>query len=138
MPGHFPTRLTKPILLFSAAGLALSFLPEDTEEYTYHHLRRDLFDMISSTGVKLSPRYVALTAHITLARFVSNDDFEKDGCVDHDRVQAWLSVIDNINAWLKSFWEGEKSHLAEWSVDNVECRVGTNWYGGGHSLNPDE
>lgn len=64
---HAP--LVKPILSYDSSALALSFLPDECSSYTYHHLRRDLYDL--ATGgytdpkVKIESRYVVPSAHIT-------------------------------------------------------------------------
>ncbi len=39
-----------------------------SDEYTYHHLRRDIFDIAREAGVDVGSRYVVPSAHITLGR----------------------------------------------------------------------
>ena len=99
-------------------ALALSWLPavdepskdhsreEQTESYTYHHLRRDLFTLASRTGVNVASRYVIPSAHLTIGRFIDKSDFEKSpGLVDQDRVAQLVAKIDEINAMLQhKFW----------------------------------
>jgi len=81
-------RLVKPMLSYDLAAIAVSFLPAAGEivtspapvapqpddrrtrddGYTYHHLRRDVFDLAKDTGVEVGSRYVVPSAHITLGR----------------------------------------------------------------------
>lgn len=138
-------RLVKPIVSFDAQALALSFLPaageagrsEHDDSYTYHHLRRDLFDQVSTTGVKVSSRYVIPSAHLTVGRFIEKEDFEIDGEVDHKKVKKLVTAIDTINDWLQTeYWPTESSIKdgGEWIVGQekgLHCRKGTLWYGGG-------
>ncbi|KAF3919938.1 hypothetical protein AA313_de0203477 [Arthrobotrys entomopaga] len=80
-------KLTKPMLSFDGSACAISFVPatppsdtnvseENTHNYayTYHHLRRDLYDMCKSTGVEIDSRYTVPSAHITIARFITTED----------------------------------------------------------------
>ncbi|KAK8151053.1 RNA ligase/cyclic nucleotide phosphodiesterase [Phyllosticta citrichinensis] len=169
-------RLIKPLLSFDASALALSFLPAAGEglvrtasspathdnagrprsaaddAFSYHHLRRDLYDLASRAGVAVGSRYVVPSAHLTIARFIEAGDFFVDGDeakgVDGARVQALMRTVEEINAWLKKeFWprdesdedvegEGLKGIRAggEWVVGEgkgLDCRMGTLWYGGG-------
>lgn len=66
--GH-RARLIKPMIGFDASALALSFVPAAGEAsargrtkaddaYTYHHLRRDLFNRCQDIGVAVDSRYV--------------------------------------------------------------------------------
>lgn len=72
---HAP--LTKPLLSYDSSALALSFLPDERQSYTYHHLRRDLYNV--ATGdytdpkVKIESRYVVPSAHITREYYLSFD-----------------------------------------------------------------
>jgi len=156
-------RLVKPLLSYDSQALALSFLPAtgeprtttssaspssalsdperklpDSDTYTYHHLRRDLFAQATRAGVKVGSRYVVPSAHLTIARFVREQDFEAEG---------FVRVIEGVNEWLvREFWPkgGEKNVMdggvggikegGEWVVGEekgLEVRKGTLWYGGG-------
>ncbi|KAI4136567.1 MAG: hypothetical protein LQ341_005547, partial [Variospora aurantia] len=81
-------RLVKPMLSYDTAAIALSFVPaaEAEDGYSYHHLRRDLYDLATSTGVEVASRYVVPSAHLTVARFVNQDDVESEGKVDRGKV----------------------------------------------------
>ena len=146
-------RLVKPLLSYDSQALALSFLPAageprgtvsssslsdpeskvpDSDAYTYHHLRRDLFAQATRAGVKVGSRYVVPSAHLTIARFVKRQDFD---------VERFVKVIEGVNEWLiNEFWpqgNGGKGGIkqgGEWVVGDekgLEVRKGTLWYGGG-------
>ena len=139
-----PVRLVKPILAYDGAAIALSFLPAAGEEmalglrnqdnYTYHHLRRDLYGLCESTGVDIASRYVLPSAHLTIARFV-NQDLYRDR-----KIAALIEVIESINQDLQGrLWGSERqegSVTAQWIVGeerSVDCRTMTVWYGDGES-----
>jgi hypothetical protein len=121
-------RLVKPVISFDAQALALSFLPAaglETDSYTYHHLRRDLFAQAQAGGVKVASRYVVPSAHLTIARFIKKHDFD---------MEELMRVVGELNGWLeKEVWgKGEKG--GEWVVGEekgLEVRKGTLWYGSG-------
>ncbi|KAK6434962.1 hypothetical protein LTR95_008851 [Oleoguttula sp. CCFEE 5521] len=131
-------RLIKPVISFDAQALALSFLPaagEDGNHYSYHHLRRDVFNKVQAAGVKVDSRYVVPSGHLTVGRFITKRDFEVDGAVDHDKVAKLVETIESINAWL----EGEiwSSPQGEWRVGEekgLDHRQGKLWYGGGETV----
>ena len=142
-------RLVKPMVSYDAQALALSFLPavgewngslkDDT--YTYHHLRRDLFSKIQAAGVKVASRYVTPSAHLTIGRFITKNDFETaEGEVDHKKMERFIATIDEINEWLqKEYWpkENKIKDGGEWVVGEekgLECRKGRLWYGGGERV----
>lgn len=86
----------------------------------------------------MQPRYVVPSAHITVARFVDNGDFESDERVDSRKFEAWWALIDSINVRLKEDLDsrrGGDDREGQWVIEDVECRYGVNWYGGGHSWN---
>lgn len=143
-------RLVKPVVSFDAQALALSFLPAagegneslEKDGYTYHHLRRDLFDKIQATGVKVASRYVIPSAHLTIGRFITKEDFETaGGKVDHEKVTKLIEVIEDVNAYLeREYWPHDDGHIlenGEWKVGEekgLECRYGKLWYGGGQRI----
>ncbi|KAI9846133.1 MAG: hypothetical protein M1838_001392 [Thelocarpon superellum] len=147
-------RLIKPMLSYDAAAVALSFEPAAGEglargrtaaddEFTYHHLRRDLFTQCQQAGVKIDSRYTVPSAHLTIGRFVTADDHSRrdDGSNQHipdrEKMQQWIAAIENINRWLQEqYWPHaqEMNHGAEWIVGEekgLDCRHGTLWYGDG-------
>ncbi|KAJ5986673.1 Ribosomal protein L44e [Penicillium sp. IBT 35674x] len=68
---HSP-RLVRPMVSYDATAVALSFVPAaetDKDRYTYHHLRRDLWDIVSESGCQLGARYIVPSAHVTIGRY---------------------------------------------------------------------
>lgn len=152
-------RLIKPMLGYDAAAIALSFLPAAGEAlsggrsmqddaYTYHHLRRDLYTLCSSTGVKVDSRYVVPSAHLTIGRFIDASDFAREGgsdtsSPDPTKVKALVEKLEEINERLqKECWPDDAGGSAsgkafEWIVGQekgLSNRKGTLWYGGGKEI----
>lgn len=132
-------RLIKPMVSFDASALALSFVPATGEEdvFSYHHLRRDVFELVTAAGVKVDSRYVVPSAHLTIGRFVTPKDLEgEDGGVDAEKVGAFVKAIEEVNEWLeRGYWDDEGK--GGWTVgegDGVVLRWGTVWYGGGYTM----
>jgi hypothetical protein len=172
LPFHHRTRLIRPTVCYDSAALALSFVPASGEkvspdnggggggdpgeddEYTYHHLRRDLYSAIEDAGVKVASRYVVPSAHLTVARFntpnvfgVGVGDGGGDGTMDPEptmdaaKRMRWIEEIDAINGWLETeYWpQPGKEILAggEWRVGEergLDFRKGRLWYGGGETI----
>ncbi|KAK2782725.1 hypothetical protein FQN52_000755 [Onygenales sp. PD_12] len=101
------SHLIKPMISYDTAGLALTFIPAAGEttncsdQYTYHHLRRDIFALMNQLGVKAGSRYIAPSAHITIARFITQDGFlrEADGhetgsLLEPKRVQKFMEEVN--------------------------------------------
>ena len=149
-PYHHRTRLVKPLISFDASALALSFIPaagegrpESKDSFTYLHLRRDVYDLCISSGVPVVSRYVVPSCHLTIGRFVSQEDFcSKSGgfsSFDHSLVQNFVQKVDELNKWLKTaYWPSREEDLPlEWLIgegNGLECRRGTLWYGGGEKI----
>ncbi|KAE8353064.1 RNA ligase/cyclic nucleotide phosphodiesterase [Aspergillus coremiiformis] len=151
---HHRTRLVKPVVSYDAAAMALSFVPAvgeeiaDGDRYTYHHLRRDLFDRLAATGLLMKPRYTVPSAHVTIARFITQDGFtvENSGpdgvhVVDQQRVAALVERIEQINERLRqTYWpqaNGDILRKGEWVVGQgkgLELCKGRSWYGGGENV----
>jgi hypothetical protein len=148
-----PICLIKPVVNLDPIAMALSFVPAaqnaDADQYTYHHLRRDLFSIASGTGVTIGSRYFVPSAHVTIARFITQDGFLKteesadaaQGQVDHARVSELVECVDGINRWLEAeYWPqkvGTVSAAGQWIIggdSGLECRIGPAWYGGGRDL----
>jgi hypothetical protein len=138
-------RLIKPTISYDGAALALSFLPaagedlpsfgrnKEDEKFTYHHLRRDLFNIVESTGTTIGSRYVVPSSHITLGRFLVQNDHDTP-----EKMEKFIGLIEEINGWLEeTFWpkEGKGRNLdGEWIVGEekgLDFRAGVLWYGGG-------
>ncbi|RAK95190.1 uncharacterized protein BO80DRAFT_450441 [Aspergillus ibericus CBS 121593] len=156
---HHRTRLVKPMVSYDATAMALSFVPAAGEEtttahniendgYTYHHLRRDVSSIVTATGLQTRPRYIALSAHITIARFITQDGFVLENpnhaggeTVDHARVAALVERVEKINEKLRQkYWfreDGVISRKGEWLVGEergLEFCKGTSFYGGGDAV----
>lgn len=145
------SRLVKPMVSYDLAAFAVSFLPAAGEPivspppagggahqvddpYTYHHLRRDVFDLARTAGVDVDSRYVVPSAHITLGRYLTQEDHATPA--DRER---WTTAIDEINAWLeKEVWDSAEAPLVgEWIVGQekgIDARSGRLWYGGGRTI----
>lgn len=148
------SRLIKPIISYDASAMALSFVPAagegtdgiDDGAYSYHHLRRDLYDRVAETGIKVIPRYIVPSAHVTIARFITHDGFllEQDGpdgsCVDRKQLKALMEKLEHINRELQQkYWPGEEGNIpsGEWVVGHekgLELCKGASWYGKGESV----
>lgn len=136
---------------FDSTALALSFVPaagecleaessSNNEHYTCHHLRRDVFDMVRQTKVPVASRYIVPSAHLTIARFITQDGFVVKGSndmetVDHAGVKMLVDRIGEINQKLENEWpkEGAIREGGEWIVgqEGLVIRRGHLWYGGG-------
>lgn len=151
-------RLIKPLISYDAAALALCFVPAAGEDsghtgaasdlYTYHHLRRDIFNETTAAGVKIAARYVLPSAHVTIARFVTQRGFLQDQTtiqrstsakeLDRTRVREFVDYIEKINRELKlKYWPQDDGHIpldGQWLIGHergLELRKGRSWYGGG-------
>ena len=144
-------RLIKPMVGYDAAALALTFLPAASDgrsvpgdSYTYHHLRRDLYNLCKTTGVKIASRYTVPSAHLTVARFVDPEDFSHDsksGDADPRKMREWVETLEKVNNWLQeTYWpnnHGIISEGGEWIVGQergLDFRKGVCWYGGGETI----
>ncbi|KAJ5121682.1 uncharacterized protein N7515_009643 [Penicillium bovifimosum] len=127
-PRSHPVRLVKPMLSLDTAGLSLTFVPaviEDeyaspSEHYTYHHLRRDIFELVQQAKVPLGTRYRArdlTSAYVTIARFISHDGFSakvyEGEMIDHRRVRSFVEEIDLINMELENKYWPRKGEIKE-------------------------
>ncbi len=148
-------RLVKPFLSYDLSAFALSFLPasgEDTlspppsgvdcpaetftsgDGYTYHHLRRDVFDKVQAAGVEVGSRYQVPSAHITLGRYLTEADHDTPA-----KRQRWVEALDEVNRWLQDeVWDStDAGFTGEWIVGQergLDARSGTLWYGGGRTI----
>lgn len=145
------SRLVRPMVSYDLAAFAVSFLPaagepvtspapamggghEADDSYTYHHLRRDVFDLARTAGVDVDSRYVVPSAHITLGRYLTQEDHATPAARER-----WTRAIDEVNAWLeREVWHGtEPSLVGEWIVGQekgIDARSGRLWYGGGRTI----
>jgi hypothetical protein len=165
-PVTHPTRLVKPMVSFDSAALALSFVPaagetsqgeepelqsrtepaaSNTDQYTYHHLRGDIWDLVRRANIPVASRYVVPSAHVTIARFISQTGFavgdnENDTVkVDRSQVETFIDKIAEINRKLEAdYWprDGAVPAGGEWVVgrEGLVLRRGRVWYGGGEDV----
>jgi vesicle-fusing ATPase len=159
LPYHHRARLIKPLLSYDSAALALSFVPASGEavpedrrpsedEYTYHHLRRDLYNSIEDAGVNVASRYVVPSAHLTIARFNTPNVFgggegllDQAPALDPKKRRRWIREIELINDWLEAtYWPQQGREIVpggEWIVGEergIDFRKGSLWYGGGETV----
>ncbi|KAH6643749.1 P-loop containing nucleoside triphosphate hydrolase protein [Boeremia exigua] len=147
-------RLIKPTIGYDASALALSFVPAageglhsgrslEDDKFTYHHLRRDLYDLCEDTGVTVDSRYVVPSSHLTIGRFITAKDLADDqGAPDPAKMSTFIKKIEEINSWLeKEFWpEHNNGTIPDGGEFNLgmetglTCRMGTLWYGGGEPI----
>lgn len=144
--GH-RARLVKPMLSYDAAAIALSFLPAagtefrgisnpKADSYTYHHLRRDVYALSKSTGVEIASRYVVPSSHLTIARFVTQEDFAiaESEVMDQQKIDKLVSKLVSINDGLQAdHWSKRTGSWLVGEEKGLVCRRGTVWYGGGQS-----
>ena len=153
-------RLIKPMLGFDASAFALSFLPAAGEglshgrrkaddEYTYHHLRRDVYTLAKGTGVAIGSRYTVPSSHLTIGRFITPQDTAKDAekgldasIADPEKMSRVLSKIEEINDWLQNeYWPKDMGipirEGGEWIIgeeNGLDFHQGTLWYGRGERV----
>ncbi|KAL2842071.1 RNA ligase/cyclic nucleotide phosphodiesterase [Aspergillus pseudodeflectus] len=151
-----PTRLVKPMVSFDSAALALSFVPAagecsqsqsatNADRYSYHHLRGDIWDLVRRAKIPVASRYVVPSAHVTIARFISQTGFAVGGNeneavkVDRSQVEKFIDKIAEINRKLEAgYWPRDDAVPAggEWVVgrEGLVIRRGRVWYGGGEDV----
>ncbi len=79
--------------------------------------------MVRESGAEVASRYVVPSAHITLARFVGSGAWGRE--MRREDVGRWVEAIEDINKELSNSTE-------TWDMKNqLVCRVGRLWYGGG-------
>ena len=147
-PFHHRARLIKPMLSYDASAVALSFVPAAGEgdqaaddSYSYHHLRRDIYALCKSTGIEIASRYTVPSAHLTIARFVTQEDFQSDHNEPHfesedtysrnaaevpngtrtvrprvydaEKMKLWIDTLEETNKWLREkYWPREDQSIA--------------------------
>ncbi|KAI0858109.1 RNA ligase/cyclic nucleotide phosphodiesterase [Xylaria cubensis] len=140
-------RLVKPMISYDLSAFALSFLPaagepvvspapaapdsaavlKQGDRYSYHHLRRDMWEQAKEAGITVDSRYVVPSAHITLGRYLTHEDHATP-----EQRKKWVDAIDNVNEWLeREVWgKADSKVIGEWVVGQekgIDVRVGTLW-----------
>ncbi|KAJ5942894.1 Ribosomal protein L44e [Penicillium verrucosum] len=110
-------RLVKPVISYDTSAIALSFVPAAGEEdrsvysgkddqFTYHHLRSDLYNIVTQSGCPIAARYTVPSAHITIARFIAPSS-AKEGQSDSSKefekkASSLIAKIEDLNHELRS------------------------------------
>ncbi|OQD89308.1 hypothetical protein PENSOL_c064G00485 [Penicillium solitum] len=110
-------RLVKPVISYDTSAIALSFVPAAGEEdhsvysgkddqFTYHHLRSDLYNIVTQSGCPIAARYTVPSAHITIARFIAPSG-AKEGESDppkefEKKASNLIAKIEDLNHELRS------------------------------------
>lgn len=145
-------RLGRSIVSYDESALALSFIPiaepgdgvpsiADDSSYTYHHLRSDLYDILTRAGCQLVTRYNVPSAHLTIARFTVPVGGDQSRELESlcNRAATIVETIEGINQELSSNnWKrfGHPSR-GEWTVGQergLELKKGMTWYGAGSAI----
>jgi hypothetical protein len=149
-------RLVKPMISYDLSAFALSFLPaagepvvspppvapdnaaviKQGDSYTYHHLRRDVWNQAKESGITVDSRYIVPSAHITLGRYLTHDDHATP-----EQRKKWVEAIDEINKWLENeVWgRSDADVVGEWVVGQekgLDVRLGTLWVSNSRSHLP--
>ncbi|KAI1303314.1 RNA ligase/cyclic nucleotide phosphodiesterase [Xylaria venustula] len=147
-------RLVKPMVSYDMSAFAVSFLPAAGEPgvspapippdnvavlgqgdtYSYHHLRRDMWEQAKAAGIAIDSRYIVPSAHVTLGRYLTHENHATP-----EQRKKWVDAIDEINEWLeREVWGRSDSEvIGEWVVGQekgIDVRVGNLWYGGGRTV----
>jgi hypothetical protein len=148
-PTSHQPHLVKPMVSFDSSALALSFVPAagegtsagENDQYSYHHLRGDIWDLVRRAGLPVASRYVVPSAHLTIARFISHAGFTKEDEVDRSRVESFVNKLEEINRKLEeAYWPRDNVATVppggEWVVgqEGLVIRRGRVWYGGGEDV----
>ncbi|KAJ5964713.1 uncharacterized protein N7479_004589 [Penicillium vulpinum] len=146
-------RLVKPVISYDTSAIALSFVPAAGEEdrcecsgndsqFTYHHLRSDLYNIVTQSGCPIAARYTVPSAHVTIARFVTPNGSiaESDSPKEvEEKASQLIGKIEDLNDELRSnVWRrlGDPSQ-GQWVIGHekgLELIKGRTWYGVGDSV----
>lgn len=112
--------LVRPQLGFDKLGFALNVIPSAATPFTYHHLRADLQRRALESGIEIDTCYTALSAHVTIARFVSDELLEREGADEE-----LLSLVEGVNDALREkYWGVPEGEQSEWRVESLELQLG--------------
>lgn len=122
--------LVRPQLGFDKRGFALNVVPSAATKFTYHHLRADLQRRALESGIEIDTCYTALSAHVTIARFLSGDVI--GSTKDADR--KFVELVDEVNKSLQNkFQDVPEGDSLQWQVDSLELQLGYLKFGRGRS-----
>ncbi|KAJ5187129.1 Ribosomal protein L44e [Penicillium cf. viridicatum] len=126
-------RLVKPVISYDTSAIALSFVPaagEDDrsvysgkdDQFTYHHLRSDLYNIVTQSGCPIAARYTVPSAHITIARFIvpsGAKEGESDSPKEFEKkALALIDKIEDLNHELRSnvWWRLGDPSQGQWVI----------------------
>lgn len=147
-------RLVKPVISYDTSAIALSFVPAAGEEdhsvysgkddqFTYHHLRSDLYNIVTQSGCPIAARYTVPSAHITIARYIAPSgakEGESDSPKEFEKkASSLIAKIEDLNHELRSnvWWRLGDPSQGEWVIGHekgLELMKGRTWYGAGDSI----
>lgn len=107
--------LVEPKISFDKMGIALNYIPSDSDAYTYHHLRSDMHATALESGIAIDMCYTAPSAHITIGRFIGNSFFETAGASN-----KFVQLVKDIN-------DEQESRQGAWAVgesQGLEMQLG--------------
>ncbi|KAL2192215.1 hypothetical protein P885DRAFT_48207 [Corynascus similis CBS 632.67] len=112
--------LVRPQLSFDKLGFALSVVPSIATPFTYHHLRADLQRRALESGIAIDTCYTALSAHVTIARFVMDGLLEEEGANE-----KFLELVKAVNRELgEEYGRVPEGAASEWRVGELELQLG--------------
>lgn len=107
--------LTQPKLMIDASAIAVTFLTSG-----YIPLRSTLWERVVEHGTVPVMRYVSISAHVTLIRFLEDIEFTKE------QMTELIARLQSISV----------SSIGEWKIgkEDLKCVYGQVYYGGGKEL----
>ena len=100
-------KLDSPILSFDPRGVALNFIPSNDSLQTGREI---MSERINNTGIQLDARYAAMSAHVTLMRYISPISIP---------IEKWIHILKNA----------PQLREQNWIMDNIFISWGATWYG---------
>lgn len=107
--------LDTPKLMIDASAIAINFQAKG-----YLKLRGALWDSVVADGHVPVMRYVAISGHVTIARYLQDIPLSKQ------QMARLLEELQNISL----------SSIPIWTIDkhDIQCKYGQVYYGGGYEL----
>lgn len=121
VPQQSKCTLKDPMLMVDGTALALSFLPTGKENEDSHiRLRSQLWDGCHQCGTTPAMRYVSMSAHITLLRFLENVTLED---------QTMRGILGSLQGVAR---DGLECYTI--TREDIRCVYGQVYYGGGKDI----
>ncbi|MGA2119905.1 MAG: hypothetical protein ABSH56_34835 [Bryobacteraceae bacterium] len=102
-----PAVLDSPVLAYDGSGAALNFLPSDAR---LQKLRQGIRENLARNGVSVEPRYLPMSAHVTLLRYIAPL---------RTPTAQWIEVLNHC----------EVIGDTRWVLSPVWLTWGATWYG---------